>query len=177
MQAFHEELLPHLTLLRGQARRFGDDADDLVQETLLRALEAERCYRLGSNARAWLVRILHNVAVSEHRRRARDFRLHARVAVEPRATPKVDDNAPRLALRSALATLGHKDRQVLELADVEGLRYREVARALDWPIGTVMSRLHRARRRLRDSLGRTASRRARSGSAATGSAPSATCTG
>jgi RNA polymerase sigma-70 factor (ECF subfamily) len=174
MQAFHEELIPHLSLLRGQARRFGEDADDLVQETLLRALEAERRYRLGSNARAWLVRILHNVAVSEHRRRARDLRLHARVAVEPRAPV---EHQPRLELHRALSTLGIKDRQVLELADVEGLRYREVARALDWPIGTVMSRLHRARRRLRDSLGRTASRRARCGSVARGPAPSATCTG
>jgi RNA polymerase sigma-70 factor (ECF subfamily) len=174
MQAFHEELIPHLSLLRGQARRFGEDADDLVQETLLRALEAERRYRLGSNARAWLSRILHNVAVSEHRRRARDLRLHARVAVEPRAPL---ETPPRLEVRRALETLGEKDRKVLELADVEGMRYREVAQALEWPIGTVMSRLHRARRRLRDSLGRTANRRARCGSGARGSAPSVSCTG
>src|SRR5262249_50404330 len=135
-----------------------------------RALEARSRYQPGSNARAWLMRILHNVAVSEHRRTARDLRLRGRFAVEPRLLPAIAEEAPRIALGPAFARLRPADQRVLELAGLEGLRYREVASALKWPIGTVMSRLHRARRRLRQSLGQTETHRAGCESAATRSA-------
>lgn len=167
------ELLPHAPLLRHLARRFsGSEPDDLVQETFARAFAARHRYRPGSNGRAWLCRILHNLAVSESRRRARDERLRARVRTDdvglelaaPEPAP-VDE----LALRAAFERLGAAERRILELADIDELSYREIARALDCPLGTVMSRLHRARRRLRREVApptvalprraRTASRR------------------
>jgi RNA polymerase sigma-70 factor (ECF subfamily) len=149
---FHAELLPHLDGLRALARRLGPiDVDDLVQETYLRALQARRSYRAGSNARAWLGRILVNTALSEHRRRRRERALHARIAVEPppEPTPPSEPMPGRARMRRALGRLPAHERRVIELADLDGLRYRDVARALGCPVGTVMSRLHRARRRLR----------------------------
>jgi RNA polymerase sigma-70 factor (ECF subfamily) len=214
---FVDEVLPHLAALQGAARRLGRDPEDLVQETYLHALEAQRSYRRGSNARAWLYRILHNVAMTEHRKRARDQRLEAKVLAEP--VPEQPSERPRLDadVLAALDSLSPPDRRVVELADLEGLRYRDLARILECPLGTVMSRLHRARRRLRARLttsteavptdrpgstvapatdrplramepsparpplrprqARTASRRARPGSAAAPPAPSRSCTG
>ena len=83
---FATELYPHARLLQRLARRWasGNDADDLVQETFARAIAARHRYQAGSNGRAWLCRILCNLAVSERRRRARDERLRTRViALEP----------------------------------------------------------------------------------------------
>jgi RNA polymerase sigma-70 factor (ECF subfamily) len=151
-QAFEHEILPHLGELQPVARRLGD-ADDLLQQTALQALSARHQFRPGSNARAWLYRILVNVAMTEHRVRARARRLEARLAFEMLEHPAANDDAEQArAVRSALARLSPRDQQILELADVEGCRYREIARILDVPIGTVMSRLCRARRRLRASL-------------------------
>jgi RNA polymerase sigma-70 factor (ECF subfamily) len=151
LQEFLGEVMPHLDALHAAAARLGLDADDLVQETYLRALAAWRTYRPGSNARGWLHRILTNVAMSEHRRRARDRRLCARVAAQPHeeAAPDPEPRGPDVDVQAALEALAPRDRRVVELADVEGLRYRDVARILGCPVGTVMSRLHRARRRLR----------------------------
>jgi RNA polymerase sigma-70 factor (ECF subfamily) len=150
---FASEFLPHAPLLRHLARRFsGSEPDDLVQETFARAFAARHRYRPGSNGRAWLCRILHNLAVSDQRRRSRDERLRARVrasdvpaevgAPEP---PPVDE----ATLHAAFARLAAPERRILELAEIDELSYREIARTLDCPLGTVMSRLHRARRRLR----------------------------
>lgn len=152
---FSTELLPHAPLLRRLGLRLaGQDAEDLVQETFVRALAARHRYRAGSNARAWLCRILCNLAVSEQRRRRRDERLRARVIAfapepEPAAPAPVEQPIDDAALRAALDALAPAERRILELADVDELSYREIARALDCPIGTVMSRLHRARSRLR----------------------------
>jgi RNA polymerase sigma-70 factor (ECF subfamily) len=154
LNEFAAELLPHAPLLLRLARRVGAaDADDLVQETFARALAARHRYRTGSNGRAWLCRILCNLAISDRRRRARDERLRARVVA---STPEPEAEVPEprapleeAALRAALAQLLPAERHILELAEIEDLSYREIARALDCPIGTVMSRLHRARRRLR----------------------------
>ena len=147
---FIEEMLPHVAALRAFARRFGGEADDLVQETLVHALQARERYRPGSNARAWLFRILHNIAVTDHRARVRDRRLEARLEAQPHeqveAAPVEDARLP--ALKHALTHLSDADRRVVELVDLDGLRYRDAARALGCPIGTVMSRLYRARRRL-----------------------------
>lgn len=152
-EPFVTEVMPHLVALRAAARRLGADHEDLLQETYLRALAARHTYRPGSNARGWLYRILVNVSMSEHRRRARERRLEARLSHEPRPRAASPERAPDVeALHAALATLGPHDREVIELADLEGLRYREIARTLGCPVGTVMSRLHRARRRLRGRL-------------------------
>ncbi len=154
-QAFVLEVMPHFTALRGAARRLGREPDDLLQETYLHALRARRSYRRGSNAKAWLYRILVNVAMTHHRSSARDRRLEARLSAlpppPPVEAPLVDDEQRR-ALQAALARLSPADRQVIELTDLDGLRYRDVARLLGCPVGTIMSRLHRARRRLRVSL-------------------------
>jgi RNA polymerase sigma-70 factor (ECF subfamily) len=157
---FVAELLPHLSTLRRVAARYGGDADDLVQETWLRALRARETYRLGSNAAGWLRRILTNLAVTEHRRRRRAGRLVDRLAVEPSLDPgdAANDDGPALpgdgAVLRALASLDERDRRVIELCDLDELRYRDAARVLECPIGTIMSRLHRARRRLREALAR-----------------------
>jgi RNA polymerase sigma-70 factor (ECF subfamily) len=151
-EAFDAEVLPHLPALRGAARRMSRDPEDLVQETYCHALAARASYRRGSNARAWLYRILMNLAVNGHRLRARDRRLEARLleVVPPEAMPEEPSRVR--AVRAGLARLSPSDRQVIELVDLDGLRYRDVARVLDCPVGTVMSRLHRARKRLRKSL-------------------------
>jgi RNA polymerase sigma-70 factor (ECF subfamily) len=150
--AFLHEMLPHLPKLLRTARRFGCDPEDLVQDTFLRAFAARRSYRPGSNARAWLQRILVNTAVSEHRRRARDRRLRERVAELPERRVEAEAPVRHRELRSALLRLSPNDRTVIALADLEGRRYRDVAHVLGCPIGTVMSRLHRARARLRRML-------------------------
>jgi RNA polymerase sigma-70 factor (ECF subfamily) len=149
-QVFENEVLPVLPSLRGVARRYGD-ADDLLQETCLRALQARHRYRPGSHPRAWLYRILVNVAVSEHRRLSRERRATARLAeVSPRG--RENPVGQKVDLHAALARLPAADRQMVEHADVEGLRYLEIADELACPVGTVMSRLHRARARLRGLL-------------------------
>jgi RNA polymerase sigma-70 factor (ECF subfamily) len=149
---FEDELMPHASALLRLARRLSrHDADDLVQETFARALAARHRYTPGTNGRAWLMRILCNLAVSEQRRRTRDERLRARVVARA-AAPLVcepRDALDEAALTRALAALAPAERRVIELADVDELSYREIAETLECPIGTVMSRLHRARRRLR----------------------------
>lgn len=175
LSEFATELLPHAPFLRRLAWRLArGDGDDLVQETFARAWAARHRYRPGSNGRAWLCRILCNLAVSEGRRRSRDERLRTRI-IAFGAAPEASDAPPPVedeALRAALAALAPAERRILQLADVDDLSYREIARALDCPIGTVMSRLHRARLRLRQHAapllavapaarpGRRASRRA-----------------
>jgi RNA polymerase sigma-70 factor (ECF subfamily) len=155
LHEFAAELYPHAPLLQRLARRWGGaEADDLVQETFARALAARHRYQVGSNGRAWLCRILCNLAISDRRRHARDERLRARVlALSPTAPPREPEPPPldEAALRRALAALQPAERRILELAEIEELSYREIARALDCPVGTVMSRLHRARRRLRQA--------------------------
>src|SRR5207249_1644280 len=152
-EPFLAEVLPHREALRRTARRLRlRDIDDLVQETYLRALAARHRYRSGSNAGAWLHRILVNAALSEHRRSGRERRMTARYAVEPVA-PETSEPMPGLErLDEALATLPAHERSVVELTELRGLRYRDAARELGCPIGTVMSRLHRARAHLRKQL-------------------------
>ena len=176
-RAFCREALPHLHELRTAARRFAgarrDIADDLVQETFLRALAASDRYRPGSNARAWLYAILTNAARSAFRRERRDSRLRERYAIEPSVPREAATQPPRslrivaatsssrqrdpssgatVSLRALVAELPPEFRAVVELVDLEGLSYKAVAARLGCPVGTVMSRLHRARRRLRDRL-------------------------
>jgi RNA polymerase sigma-70 factor (ECF subfamily) len=153
-EPFLAEVLPHREALRRAAHRLRlRDADDLVQETYLRALVARQRYRSGSNAGAWLHRIMVNAALSEHRRSSRERRLAARYAVEPPPSSETSEPMPGLELLDdALATLPEHERSVVELTELRGLRYRDAARELNCPIGTVMSRLHRARAHLRKKL-------------------------
>jgi RNA polymerase sigma-70 factor (ECF subfamily) len=156
-EPFLAEVLPHRESLRRTARRLHlVDADDLVQETYLRALTARGRYRSGSNAGAWLHRILVNAALSQHRKRTRERRLSERLFAEPVAPVEEQSSSEPMpgldALGDALAELPAHERTVVELTELRGLRYRDAARELNCPIGTVMSRLHRARAHLRKKL-------------------------
>ncbi len=138
-------LLPELGRL---SRRLCGDAalaEDLAQETACRALAARASFRVDAPARPWLLRILHNTWVSHLRRHRREVALPAELAAPPAAR----DGA---LIERALAALPAAQRTVIVLVDVEGSTYGEAAGTLGVPVGTVMSRLHRARRSLRARL-------------------------
>jgi RNA polymerase sigma-70 factor (ECF subfamily) len=144
----------HIPRLRRYARALTGDrtqADDLVQDCLARAWEKLHLWRRGSDLRAWLFTIMHNLFANEVRRRKSRPEL---LALDDQAleVPQRSTAESGLALRdleAALATLPAEQREVLLLVALEELRYEEVAKLLDIPIGTVMSRLARGRERLR----------------------------
>ena len=154
---FEREALPHRGALLATARRLtgrAEDAEDLVQDTLLRAFRYAHRYQPGSNARAWLSRILHRVRLDALRARGR------RLTTVPLQdeNPRVDAAQEWLlsggdALERALAAVPEPYRSAVVLRDLEELSYDEVADVLGVPIGTVMSRIHRGRAVLRAALG------------------------
>jgi RNA polymerase sigma-70 factor (ECF subfamily) len=151
----HEELIAEIPRLRRFARAMARDAvraDDLVQDCLERAVSRLHLWRPGSSMRAWLLTMMRNLYINERRRRD---------PLAPSvAAPLPDLGAPapqtaRLVLRDleeALAALSIEHREILLLVGVEGLTYQEAGSVLGLPIGTVMSRLARARERLRALL-------------------------
>jgi len=165
---FAASCLPHQQELYGVAMRIARDPDtakDLVQETLLRAMVAWNSFEPGSNLRAWLFRILTNAFINGYRKRRR----HQRFAVERpgdalnalygRDQDHTDDLEDVLygdelsdEVQTALDHLGGDYRDVVERADLRGQKYKDIADDLDVPIGTVMSRLFRARRVLETEL-------------------------
>jgi RNA polymerase sigma-70 factor (ECF subfamily) len=166
---FEAEALPHLDALFGTALRMTrnrSDAEDLVQDTYLKAYRAFDQYHPGTNCKAWLFRILVNTGINVWARRARRPTEVDYEAVEP-ALAAVEAEAleapthGELAafadllddeLRTALEAVPEAFRIVLLLSVIEGFQYKEIAQILDIPIGTVMSRLFRARKQLRESL-------------------------
>lgn len=151
------ELLPELRLRALKLCRDRDSADDVVQETALRALSFEASYEADTNLKAWLYQILFSVFVTRCRRR----RLAGRLASEHAADPnlwcgKREANLPHEGLsppvRRAIAALPRQFGQVVVLVDLQELSYGEAAAELGVPIGTVMSRLHRGRRLLAGRL-------------------------
>ena len=162
---FEQAALPHLRDLYAIAVRTTRDpvgAEDLVQETFLRAYAAWDSFEPGSNCRAWLIRILMNSYIN-HYRRARSHRAFvSRSDAEKQAAlygdvPRQTARDPEELLSSgsvgdevaeALAQLDDDYRVVVVLADIEGMKYKDIAQTLRCPIGTVMSRLFRARRQL-----------------------------
>ena len=147
----------HIPRLRRYARALTGEravADDLVQDTLERAWNKLHLWRRGSDLRAWLFTIMHNVYVNQLRSRA----AHPVVSLDDEdiAVPQRAPESDRLEIRDldiALRKLPDEQREVLLLIALEQLSYEETARALGIPIGTVMSRLSRARERLRRLLG------------------------
>jgi RNA polymerase sigma-70 factor, ECF subfamily len=142
-----------------------DNAKDLVQETMLRAMVAWQSFTHDSNMRAWLYRILTNAFINGYRKRRRHERLATERPLDARAAvygdsedtvPNPIDGAAREALgdevSAALDTLATDYRFVVEQADLRGEKYRDIADELGVPIGTVMSRLFRARRALQEQL-------------------------
>ena len=163
--SFDEEALPHLDALYRVALRLTGDAaraEDLVQDTMLKAYRSWKQYRPGSNAKGWLLTILRNTFINDYRRRKLEPVATDLEAIEPHAIYRaVEDVDPEGAFFSkivdekvleAIDALPPDFREVLVLSDMEGLRYGEIAEALKVPVGTVKSRLFRARRLLQASL-------------------------
>ncbi len=150
-----EQTLPHIPALRRYARLLTGDAtraDDLVQDTLERACLKWSLWQPGSALRAWLLTLMHNLYLNQRRDcRHDDGHTPLDEDLEPADEP-FDRVGERLDLQQALAKLSPMLREVLLLVTVEEYTYAEVATMLGIPIGTVMSRLHRARERLRDGL-------------------------
>jgi RNA polymerase sigma-70 factor (ECF subfamily) len=168
---FDREALPHLDAVYRFALSLTHDAaeaDDLVQETYLKALRAFESFEEGTHCKAWLFKILRNTHINRIRSRSREVDLDDRMEAvhaaslagwSERAYPTEPEAAAILAatrdqLAKALAELPADFRTALVLADVEGLAYKEVADIMGTPIGTVMSRLFRGRRMMRERLGK-----------------------
>lgn len=167
-----QQALEHIDALYRTALRMTRnpaDAEDLVQETYLRAFRSLHQFTEGTNLRAWLFRIMTNTYINEYRKRQRrpsssslddleEFYLYDHLiesGVQPDVERPEDIVLSKLSVDSvvsAIEDLPEEFRQVVLLADVEGFSYRDIASIIDIPIGTVMSRLYRARRRLQRTL-------------------------
>ena len=157
-ERFDRYVTPEIATLLRVARTFTSsrsDAEDLVQETLLRAYRAISDFD-GEHARAWLLTIMRNANINRARRGRAADSLDEPEAVQERTTSDPAILAERSefddAVHDAAAELPAKFRDVVMLVDFGGLSYADAAAALDVPIGTVMSRLHRGRRRVKDAL-------------------------
>lgn len=156
--AFEAEALPHASGLFRLAmwlERDRQEAEDLVQETLARALESFHRFEPGTNCRAWLVSILQHVRSNRRRSRGRSpvvSDVEELAAHTIAIVPQVPDHLTDEDVLRALERLQPGHQEVIILCDVEDLTYKEIAAALGVPIGTVMSRLHRARSLLRAEL-------------------------
>ncbi len=144
----------HLPLLRRYARTLAhshEDAEDLLQDALVQAYTQRKALRKVESLRSWLMTILHNTFISEWRRRQHAARQACALDEAHKASvPATQEHAVRLSqLQRAFMTLPADQREALHLVVVEGLSYQEAAQVLDVPIGTLMSRLGRARAALR----------------------------
>lgn len=161
--AFEQYVIPEIEVLLRVARsmtRNGADAEDLVQDTLLRAYRAIDRFD-GRYPRAWLLTILRNTHINRNRRKRpellRDPDGTSSQIEQVAGNEQTDANVENVfdvEIQRALAALDEPFRRVIELVDIGGLSYTEAAKTLGVPIGTVMSRLHRARSRIRDHLER-----------------------
>ena len=158
--------MSHLRTMASRMTRNHADAEDLVQETYARAFASFHQFRDGTNLKAWLNRILTNVFITSYRKKQREpvltsagiqdwqlARIQSRTASGLRSAEEVAlDHMPDTRVIWALRQLPEIFRIPVHLADVEGFGYREIAAVMRCPVGTVMSRLHRGRRRLRELL-------------------------
>lgn len=169
---FAELAMPYMSPLYAAALRMTRnpaDAEDVVQETYLRAYRGFGGFQEGTNLKAWLYKILTNTYINTYRAKKRrpeqvdlddteDFYLYRKLggleAVAAERTPETEvlDSIPEPVVKEALEELPEQFRMAVILADVEGFSYKEIAEIMDVPIGTVMSRLHRGRKALQKSL-------------------------
>ena len=165
---FEKEMLPHLTSLYNVAVRMirdPDNAEDLVQETYIRAYKYFEKFESGTNAMGWLVRIMKNLYINQYRKEVAapakvDYDEIENFYANIRSTGSDDNDLQEKLFGSllddevsaALLELPDEFRTTVILFDIEGLTYTEIADISEIPVGTVRSRLHRARRMLRDKL-------------------------
>jgi RNA polymerase sigma-70 factor, ECF subfamily len=165
---FNEEIIPHLDALYNFAIRLTtdpNDAEDLVQDTVVKAYRFFNSYEKGTNAKAWLFRILKNSYINNYRKKSKkpqevDYdevsTFYETVRAERTDTTDLEDKMYRELMdddiTNALEELPEDFRTVVLLCDVEGFTYEEIANMLDVPIGTIRSRLHRGRNLLKVQL-------------------------
>lgn len=169
---FERDVLPLLPNLYSAALRMTrnpSDAEDLVQETYLRAFRGFKGFEEGTNLKAWIYRILTNTYINIYRKKQRepvtvsgddieDWFLYDKLgesAVSPSAEASIIEALPEEEVKVALESLPEGFRLAVWLVDVEGFSYKEAAAMLEVPIGTVMSRLHRGRKSLEKALWET----------------------
>ncbi|MFZ4620837.1 MAG: sigma-70 family RNA polymerase sigma factor [Bacteroidota bacterium] len=167
-QLYHKQMIPHMNLLYNYAVRLTnnqDDAKDLIQDTYLKAYRFIDKYEDGTNAKAWLFRILKNSFINNYRKNSRTPEQVEYNEIEDFVDLMKDESAPATDMRKdmydnllgddvvrAMESLNEEFRTIIILSDLEEMTYEEISEILEIPLGTVRSRLHRARKVMQEKL-------------------------